>query len=205
MTYLTPGPARTAAGNRQKSRGLARIALTLPLVVLPLLACQHARPVSGLGYGLPLPPGPPPYPPPPLPARPPPVTLTWTFAQSADECLARAANDATALRVVVNRGSTIAIQIVFDRSVSLPTIGGLHVSLWFTGTAGSWGAGGAIVSRNRVVAMLPLNDLSVARVLLLLGGGSLNVAAQPSLPMLRVIPSDMEGQKWFACVQRMLV
>lgn len=185
----------------------ARLRFVGPAVAVVLLvtlgACQQA------------PPPPPPAvaaPPPPVPAEPqrPParraVSLAWSFDVGPDHCIATAAGDLATLTVTARRTAAVALDLAVSGPQAARITRRLPVTLRFSGPSGSWSLPASGTAQHRIGASSALDELSLGRVVILLGGGTLDVAVPPpGLPTLQIPPAGPQGQSWSDCASRQMI
>ena len=150
--------------------------------------------------------------PPPAQRQPPPqpahriVHLVWTFDIESDRCIASAADHLTTLTVTVVRNATIDLNLAFPSSEAsrIRTYASAH--LRFSGPSGNWNLQASGNARHGISASSAPDEVSLGRVLILLGGGTLNITVSPSaLPPLHIPPAGPEGQAWSDCARRQMI
>lgn len=119
-----------------------------------------------------------------------PMTGTWAFDRAA--CKATASSSGPVLELSASRsGAVIALRY---RAGPAPR-GAAPLRL--SGPAGSWSLPGRAV-KGAVRIARPLDEDAASRMLLLLGGGTVNAGTGPALV---VPPAGDAGRDWFECVR----
>jgi hypothetical protein len=159
---------------------------------LSLAACQKPEPP-------PAPPPPPPPPPPPIVHRP--VAATWNF-QTGDVCTATAGGGALSMEIAVSRDTmTLTARLPRDAVVRAGRLAGIE----FSGPSGAWTMSGRGAASHRVIASQPMTEDQAGEILILLGGGRINIGSRAlGVPELRIPNGGEPGRDWFACVRRQL-
>lgn len=178
-------------GRNCRTGGRSLRILLAPLTALALACCAP-------------PPQPPPAPPPavalPLPPPPPVVAPTlhaaWSFQVTAKDCLALAQAGRSRLEIAVRPEGAIRLVL------SLPQDAPARPIAYFSGPAGHWLIAGAPLAHRQALFLLPRNDTSLSRILMLLSGGTFAPGpADLALPMLSLPESGADGRHWFACAR----
>ena len=166
-----------------------------------LAACQQAPP-------------PPPapvvarVPPPPAEAHHPPVhrvvTVAWSFEIGPESCIATAAGGSATLTVAVRRNAAV------DLTLAVPEASRITAhstpSLRFSGPSGAWSLPASGTARHGIAAATGADEESLGRMLILLGGGTLEVAlTPPGLPTLLIQAAGPEAQAWSDCARRQMI
>jgi hypothetical protein len=135
------------------------------------------------------------------------VRAQWVFKANGDLCSARAVGRATELTVTVRRGQPVQLVIAHAARQPTPdappaTVARVPVQLRFAGQAGNWQAAAVMAGEASVASTLPLDDLSLSRIVMLLSGGTLELA-DPAVqfPIIQLPVSGVEGQTWFNCTR----
>ena len=137
---------------------------------------------------------------PPLVRRPAPrvvVRANWTFSSGDEECTALAAAGGNSLAVTVRRDAPIRVAITLAAPAQVPVAAQLH----FTGQASNWQAMAKRSSLRQVAVSLGADEDALSRILVLLGGGTLEVGPSPQPITFNIGPSDAQGQDWFDCAR----
>lgn len=140
---------------------------------------------------------------PPLVQRPPlrvPVRVTWSFRAGDNECSATAAAGATSLQVSVRRNMPIRMVVSLS---SRPTESSAVVPVRFNGSAGNWQIVARRLGDRQITATLGSDDTALSRILVLLGGGTMELGGGQVQPIasLAIPESGSEGRAWFDCVR----
>jgi hypothetical protein len=167
----------------------------LSLALLPA-CCASPKPA----------PPPPPEPAPEVQAPPPPPVVrptlhaTWSFQTEPDTCVAVAKAGAASLRIAVPAEGLIRL------TVTLPGDTPAKPVAHFSGPAGRWLLPGTHAGRRENLFTLHRDATSLGRILVLLSGGVLNLEPPgEDLPVLSLPESGADGQRWFACVRRIVI
>ena len=82
---------------------------------------------------------------------------------------------------------------------------GRATAIAFSGAGGAWNVTGHGAASRRVVASQPMTEDQAGQILVLLGGGRINVGTRSlGVPELRIPNGGAPGRDWFACVRRQL-
>ncbi len=179
-------------------------ALLLALALAgPLGACQQDQPPPAPAVEAEPPPAP--VPPPPPPSRHV-VHLAWSFDVGADRCVATAAGHLTTLTVTVRRNATVDLNLAFRAPDAAQIAAGSAAHLRFSGPSGKWNLQASGTARHGIGVSSRPDEMSFGRVLILLGGGVLDVAASPPvLASVQLPPAGPEGQTWFDCARHQMI
>ncbi|HEY7577533.1 MAG TPA: hypothetical protein VH855_08045 [Acetobacteraceae bacterium] len=178
---------------------MVRVPLACRLALSGLLLLQGcaSKPTQEAAPELPVPPVPPSQ-----PARRPasqPIRTAWSFREGADDCSATAAAAGASLEVAVRHDAPIRLALTLQ-SISLRAQAG--VPLRFTGPAGSWRVAARATGAHMLAATLGSDETALSHVLVLLGGGTLEVGEAGAVRgALEISPSNKDGQAWFDCAR----
>jgi len=178
---------------RHRRVGCPRLrALLAPLLALALASCASPPPPPQQpAAAVPLPPPPPP------PATPTVLRANWAFHATESMCNAVASSRAASLTIVVRPEGMVRLEL------SLPRPPPARPTAHFAGPAGQWAVAGAASNHGQAVFLLPRNEQSLGRLLILLSGGTLALdGAEPALPVLALPESGPAGREWFDCAKR---
>jgi hypothetical protein len=133
--------------------------------------------------------------------------MRWSFATGPDRCVATASGDHSVVRVTVVRNGSVALSLGYPPPAVRQLKPGTRAGLSFSGPSGHWSVQGQANAQRGISASSPPDEVSLGRILLLLGGGSLDAAAAPKLklPPLQVGPAGPEGQAWFDCARAQMI
>jgi hypothetical protein len=132
------------------------------------------------------------------------IHTTWSFESGSDACIAVAAAGATSLRVTVGRD--LPIRLTLSLSPQLPPAGRAAVPLHFAGPTGSWQVSAQQAGPHRLAVTLGADDTALSRILVLLGGGVLDVGVSEQIvASIDIMPSDARGQLWFDCARGKMI
>ena len=134
------------------------------------------------------------------------VVLGWSFDFAPDQCVATAAGDLATLTVTARRNATVDVHL----AVSGPQAGRItahsSASLRFSGPSGHWSLPASGTAQHTIGAASGPDELALGRALILLGGGTLDVALpQPGLPAVEIPPAGPQGQAWSDCARRQMI
>ncbi len=170
--------------------------------LLPLLACVPPPPSATA------PPAPPPSPPAQSQAakpRHPPLDATWSFAVSESTCSARASAGTTTLAIDIAEDGTVVIEAAPGADTAAYLRAARHHSpqLRVAAEGETWQWRLRANKSHRLEARLAPSEASLARILLMLRGGTVTMSAPPAPEhALRLAPAESSGAAWFACAKR---
>jgi len=168
----------------------ARRLRTLSAVPLALALACCAKPAPPPATALPLP-----LPPPPPVIRPV-LRTAWTFDTAPESCVMAARASRASLLLTVRPEGPVRLVL------ALPAPPPARPAARFAGTAGRWTIAGTALPRDRAVFLLPRNDTTLGRILMILSGGMLDIRPDTSgLPILSLPESGAAGRQWFACAR----
>jgi hypothetical protein len=143
------------------------------------------------------------------PARPAPrqvIRTTWNFESGNDECTATAAGGSTSLRVAIRRDAPIRLMLSLAAQLEPRPAGRSAVPLRFAGPTGTWQVSAQQTGSRQLTATLGSDNTALGRLLILLGGGVLDVAeSEQSIASVGVAPSGAPGQLWFDCARGKMI
>ena len=129
-----------------------------------------------------------------------PIDSAWTF-QTGEICTATASNPLLSLDV---SASNTQLQLVLHAARRFRLPAHADVAVGFTGPAGHWTIPG-VATPGRITITDPMTEYAAGRVLVLLGGGVIQVRkVRSGLPPLRVPSAGAPGRAWFECVRQRL-
>lgn len=131
--------------------------------------------------------------PPVRPATRPLLRGSWRFEQDAATCVATLVAGRTTLTVSVRRNSPVPFVLALDEPVPATA------RLRFAGSAGSWQVGAQRAGAQSLSAILGVDTLALSRLLVLLGGGTLEIGDDKGLPAISLPAAGAQGQAWFDC------
>lgn len=121
---------------------------------------------------------------------------TWRFEQDAAACVATLVAGRDTLMVSVRRNAPVRLALALDDTA--PAIARLR----FTGGSGVWQIVAQRAGTGSLAATLGADSLALSRVLVLLGGGTLEIGeAEQALPALGLPAAGEQGQAWFDCAR----
>ena len=122
---------------------------------------------------------------------------TWRFEQDAAACVATLVAGRDTLMVSVRRNAPVRLALALDDTA--PAIARLR----FTGgSGGRWQIVAQRAGARSLAGTLGTGDLALSRVLVLLGGGTLEIGeAEQALPALGLPAAGEQGQAWFDCAR----
>jgi hypothetical protein len=129
------------------------------------------------------------------------IRTAWAFESANDSCIAVAAAGDTALRLTIRRNEPIRLVLDLAPPIDRLPAGHAAVPLRFAGPTGSWQVSAQPSARHHLTAALGATDTALSRVLVLLGGGTLDVGSQDQVSAIGIAPSDVQGQTWFDCAR----
>jgi hypothetical protein len=136
-----------------------------------------------------------PAPPPPVQ----PVATSWDFRTGEDACVAIAAAANVSLEVTVHRGEPIHLVTTVP---SAPPGRQGSVTLRFAGGSGSWQLSARMTGPRQATALLGDDETDLSQLLLLLGGGVLEVGgAGKAIASLALREAGPHGRDWFDCAR----
>jgi hypothetical protein len=184
--------------------GRVRSATAACVIAASLIGCTSVRP-------------PPPPPAPPIVVKPAPVRIArpqprrqtvhgdWVFSENEQTCGARVSGPRFWLEVTVG-SSDITVFLGANQPTGAPVHQGPLLHIRFSGLAGNWDISGHLVRGPAVVSTLPMDDASLGRLIMMLGGGTVDVPTGPSqLPIFALPPAGREGRAWLRCAHQKLV
>jgi hypothetical protein len=134
------------------------------------------------------------------------VHTAWSFDSGTDECVGTAAAGGTSLRVTVRRNAPIRLVVSLTTKLERRPAGPAAVPLRFSGPTGSWQVSAQQTASHQLAVTLGSDDTALSRVLVLLGGGVLNVGEpEQAGTSLGITPSDAQGQLWFDCARSKMI
>ncbi len=165
--------------------------------------CQQDQPPPAPAVAAEPPPAPP-QPPPPPPRRV--VHLAWSFDVGSDRCIATAAGQLTTLTVTVRRNAAVDLNLAFPAPDAAQIGAGSSANLRFSGPSGKWALQASGNARHGLRVSSSPDEMSFGRVLILLGGGTLDVAALPLLlASVQIPPAGPDGQAWSDCARHQMI
>lgn len=127
------------------------------------------------------------------------IQTAWTFRAGDDDCVAIAARGTTTLTVTVQRGATIRLAVVLAAPVASRAA---TAALRFAGQAGDWRLTASFADARRVSVALGADETALGRLLVLLGGGTLDLVAGGRKVVSFAIGESAEaGRHWFDCAR----
>ncbi len=149
-----------------------------------------------------LPPPPPEPPPPPPRAVRPMVHAGWSFQTSSDACIAVAASGRTKVEVTVRRKTPIRLSVALATATAATGNPVAH----FHGPAGTWAIRGGHAGDRELMFVMGHDEASLSRVLMLLSGGVLDLQSpDKDLPVITLMESGADGQRWFRCARGIVI
>lgn len=133
------------------------------------------------------------------------IRTSWSFEAEPDSCVAIAAAGDTSLRLTIRRDEPIRLALELAPQIDRLPAGHAAVSLRFSGPTGSWQVSAQPGVRHHLTAALGATDTALSRVLVLLGGGTLDVGSQDQVSAIGIAPSEAQGQTWFDCARGKLI
>ena len=119
---------------------------------------------------------------------------TWRFAQDPAACVATLVAARDALTLAVHRNGPVRLTLALDEPA--PTTARLR----FAGSGGNWQIVAQQAGARSLAATLGTGDIALSRVLVLLGGGTLEIGqAEQGLPAISLPAAGEQGQAWFDC------
>jgi hypothetical protein len=119
---------------------------------------------------------------------------TWRFDQDAAACVATLAAGRDTLTISVRRNVPVRLALALGEPAPATA------RLRFTGNSGNWQIGAQRAGDRSLGATLGADTIALSRVLVLLGGGTLDVGeAEQGLPAISVPAAGGQGQTWFDC------
>jgi hypothetical protein len=166
-------------------------------------ACQHIEPPPAPAAVV----EPPPVPIP--PARPVVrrnIQLAWSFAAGPGRCIATASGEKASLTAGITRDSPVNLTVTLAPPGSAQISGRSTATFRFSGAAGSWLIRASGNPQHRLTASAGTDELAIARILILLGGGTLYVEGTSLSPLLLQVPAAGEpGQTWSECASKQVI
>ena len=148
-------------------------------------------------------------PPPAEPRRPPArrvVSLAWSFGFGPDQCVATATGDFATLTVTVRRSATVDVMLAVAPPPPARGAARAPASLRFSGPSGQWSLPASGTAQHGFAASSEADERALGRVLILLGGGTLDVtSAPPGVPTVQLPPGGPQGQTWSDCARRQII
>lgn len=128
----------------------------------------------------------------------------WSFQMGKALCAASAAHPALTLTITVRDGRLV--EVVLRSAAGTRTAYRRGSSyLAFSGPTGSWRIPGRVGPDRAVRLSQSLDEAAASRVLMLLEGGTVEIAGGRGWPVLKLPPSGAAGRDWFECVRRQLL
>lgn len=195
-----PEPRHPADPNRPHGAPLAARAVAIALAMM-IGACQQDDPPPAPEVAV----APPSVPPPPAPARRV-VRLAWSFDVAADRCIATASDRLTTLTVTVSRNAAVGLILAFPAPEAARITARSSAKFRFKGPSGTWSLRASGDARHGIGAFSAADEIALGRVLILLGGGTLDVAVPPpALPSVLIPAAGPEAQDWSDCARRQVI
>jgi hypothetical protein len=133
------------------------------------------------------------------------IHTSWSFESGTDSCVAIATAGDTSLTLTIHRNEPIRLVLELAPQIDRLPAGHAAVPLRFAGPTGSWQVAGQQAARHHLAAALGTTDTALSRVLVLLGGGTLDVGTQDQVSAIGIAPSEALGQTWFDCARSKLI
>jgi len=134
------------------------------------------------------------------------VRTTWNFESGNDECTATAAGGNISLRVAIRRDAPIRLMLSLATQLESRPAGRAAVPMRFAGPTGTWQVAAQQTGSRQLTAILGSDDTALGRILVLLGGGVLDVAeSEQSVASVGIAPSGAPGQLWFDCARGKMI
>ena len=156
-------------------------------------------------------------PPPPIAVKPPPVRIArppprqqtvhgnWVFSEDEETCVARISGPHFWLEVTVG-SSEITVFLGTSHPTEASARHGPLLRIRFSGLAGNWDISGNRIRGPAVESTLAMNDASLGRVVMMLGGGTVDVpTGPPQLPIFALPAAGREGSAWLRCARQKLL
>jgi hypothetical protein len=133
------------------------------------------------------------------------IHTNWSFESGTDSCVAVAGAGDTSLTLTISRNEPIRLALELAPQIDRLPAARAAVPLRFVGLTGSWQVSSQPTARHRLTATLGATDTALGRVLVLLGGGTLEVGTQDQVSAIGIAPSEAQGQTWFDCARGKLI
>jgi hypothetical protein len=134
------------------------------------------------------------------------IHTTWTFESGNDACVAVAAAGVTSLRVTISRDTPIRLALSLAPQLDRLPAGRAPLPLRFAGPTGSWQVSAQQTGPHQLAVTLGADDTALSRILVLLGGGVLDVGvSEQVVASIDIMPSDARGQLWFDCARGKMI
>ena len=128
----------------------------------------------------------------------PPVTrAVWSFS-SAQNCVATASSSIIAIGIETT-DSAVTWTVRGPLAAMAP--GQRHVRLAFAGNHAAWTIIARRAPRGQLIASMPLSEYAAGRILVMLGGGALQVGTGSDVRTIVLPGSGQDGARWFGCVR----
>ena len=119
---------------------------------------------------------------------------TWRFDQDAATCVATLVAARDTLTVSVRRNAPVRLALTLNEPPPATA------RLRFAGSGGRWQIVAQRAGARSLAGTLGTGDLALSRVLVLLGGGTLEIGeAEQGLPAISLPAAGEQGQAWFDC------
>ncbi len=147
----------------------------------------------------------------PVPPQPPPqpahriLRLAWSFQTRADHCIATAAGDRAAVTITIRRSKGVNFHVALPASEASRIATRSLVKVRFGGPSGNWKLQASGDAKHGIDAPSAQDEVSLGRILILLGGGTLDFAVPAGLPSLLIPPAGPEGQAWSDCAHSQMI
>lgn len=130
----------------------------------------------------------------PRPATRPLLRGAWRFEQDAAACTATVVAGRDTLTVGIRRNEPVRLTLALAEPAP-PT-----ARLRFSGSSGNWQIVAQQAGARSLVATLGADTLALSRLLVLLGGGTLEIGEpDQALPAIGLPAAGEQGQTWFDC------
>lgn len=131
------------------------------------------------------------------------VDLRWAFTTGADLCTALASGPGGSFQIQTTTARQVLVTARFSSAIA--SAGGAKpAKLSFSGPAGDWSMAGTW-HRREFATSRSLDELGMASVLGLLGGGTASVTAGTAhVGTAHLPPSSAEGNAWVQCPKQMM-
>ena len=196
------GPAGRPRRDRRSWTHLLSIGLAMTFAAM-LGACQHSEPPPAPAVAV----EPPAVPIP--PARPVirhSVQLAWSFLVEPSRCTATASGEKTSLTVGITRDAPVTITVTLGPPDNAHIAARSTATFQFAGASGNWLIRANGNPQHTLTASAGADELEIARILILLGGGTLHVEGTSLSPLLLQVPAAGEpGQTWSECARRQMI
>ena len=121
---------------------------------------------------------------------------TWRFEQDDTACVATLIAGRDSLTVTIRRTAPGRLALALEDAAPATA------RLRFTGNSGNWQIVAQRAGARSLVAALGPDNLALSRVLVLLGGGTLELGdAAQGLPAIGLPAAGTPGQAWFDCAR----